>query len=245
MRTSEAHGILANALAAPWETKKGPPAGRTPVGFSRFHHIETIVSAVPSELYPPDPAVVRALRSVDPRVVPLCIRKVYRTQGHSLIIQTYHAIGIHESEPDAPLWPWVYRCLMPSTPTSPRLMRPTRILYHLWDPGGRKALVPGPGTWLPFDWRWLNAMESVQQDITPEEARQVREEKGREAQRRKAREAALAEASYIEQSDQRVLDRNVSAFDVDDWKNVERGRLAPPRAPRPYVDLGGRKDKTA
>jgi len=241
MRSEQAHGILSNALASPWETKRGAPAGRTPLGFSRFHHLGTIVSAVPSELYPADPAVVRAMRQVDPRIVPLTVRKVYKTQGGSRIVQTYHAIGIHEPEPDAPLWPWVYRCLMPSTPTRPRLERPTRILYHLWDPGTRSSLYPGPGLWLPFDWRWLNALESVQREMTAAEAREIREERGREAQSRRAREQALREAADVEKSDQRVLDRNVAAFDVDDWRMVDKGLLAPPRQPQEYVDLGGER----
>lgn len=238
MRQAVAQDMLLRSMAGDWQSRKSEAAQRVPLGRLRFHHVTTILSAIPSEIYPPDPAVVRALREVDPRVVPITIRKVYRTQGNSLVTRTYNGIAISDTTPQAPITDGCLACLMPSYPSRPRLLRPTRVLYHLWDPGKRDPLVPGPGAWLPFDWRWYHALQSVQDDITAAEAKELRETKGRDAEAAAGRKAALDRASYNEVADDKYIEKHVSAFDLTDWKNVERGVLKAPSESAPFVDLG-------
>lgn len=175
------------------------PKARASMGARRgWQGYAVNVSAAPDVMYPYDPAVVRAIhREFDPCVVPLIVRRVYKSSTGGFRVARFHALARRHTNPEFVPAPWTARVLMP---LSSRQDAPTAMLFHLEDRTTR--LGDGlPGSYLPFNWRAYKAARSLYQTMTTKEKQQYEAEHGRAAIARKKRLEADAMVANRQKED--------------------------------------------
>jgi hypothetical protein len=180
--------------------------------------VYSYVTAVPDVMYPPDPAVVRAIRTeFDPKVVPLFVKRIYKaTTGH-LAGFGFHAIGSFLPNPkDSAPAPWTSRVMIP---THGPIVRVTQIDLHLEDRAER-ATRGLPGAYRAFDWRLYKTLRGRYQEWTGKQKAQWLEENDDVARRAAARAAAETRAQEREQKEASWLRSKLSNFDKDDARRL-------------------------
>jgi hypothetical protein len=186
------------------------------------------LSAIPDVLYPHDPAVLRAWREFDPNVIPLIIRRVYRTHTGEQRVYRFHAVGSHRWNPDTRPSPTLAKIMLPSSTYMPR---PTHLDLHFED----RSLRPGnglPGEYIPFDWRIYHGMRALWQDWTAKEKIRWITENDSAAKARTRREKIEADRAQYAASreQQRFIKNHMDKIDKDDVKRLMRNVYEPKRA---------------
>ena len=223
----------------------GRPVERRQPTLPTIHRlVTTVVSQIPNELYPFDPAVVRAIqREFDPDFIPVWVKNVFRVGTGGYVVQQYHAAAAAADasalnvvrEPEA----WTQRSL---PPVYGERKRPTRLHLHFFNrgPGGR----PVQGTFVPFGWNIYWFLTSMRDTMDAQEKKAFLEKHDPAVAQAKAVREADEAVAYKEKQDAGYLARNLEAFDVSDWKRLAAKGLDynPSPATRPQVYL---KEKTA
>lgn len=181
------------------------------------------VTAVPSETYPYDPAVLKAIRDeIDPNLSVLWMRYAYRAPSGSVEVFGRHALALWvpnpESESKGLNLPFV---LLPTLYHGPM---PNKIQDLLdYKPEGYKYPIPGVdmGMYVPFDWSIYRALKrSVQEYRPPEKAEQDANEFIARQEEKKAeiKRKADAEVDYRFDHDSahiRNAAENISGPEID------------------------------
>jgi hypothetical protein len=131
-----------------------PQAKEVPIDFQGkgdvIREVYCEITTVPSETYPPDPAILKQILAIEPEVVPVWVRRVYRFPSGGESVFGYHGLYRYRSIPETlrPVVPEMQRIGLIST--GKRWPRPN--LEWLLLEGDPPA--PGwPGVFLPFNWK--------------------------------------------------------------------------------------------
>jgi hypothetical protein len=188
------------------------------------------VSLIPNAVYPPDPAVVKALRRVDPTFCWAWITKAFRTQTGGIIVRGCHAMATSDPDPDPEnrgrLSPFAYSAMVPSI--GPTTRRPTSIGFHLENRDRRNRFRPG--TFVPFDWMvYYGHVSAIAQISSDEERRLLSVE---EKAKTKGVDAAMAWATQREREDAAFVIKN-----RDQITDEDRRKLSGPQSPKDLENL--------
>jgi hypothetical protein len=149
--------------------------------------VGVIVQMIDDVLYPIDKAVVRAIHEIDPDVVPVTVKRYYRTATGEERCYRYHAVASHHWNWDAELPAWASGVLRPIV--GPLTLPPTHMDFHLEGPRRGNGL---PGEYIPFDWRVYHIIRSMHQRWSDAERERYVAENSEEARAKKAVAAADA-----------------------------------------------------
>lgn len=232
------------------------PIGDSPATAPGYLCLGHFYSCVPDPVYPWDPAVLRAFRSICDDVVPIVIRSVWQWSN-------YNELG-HLGEPMVlvrhglarairnPVTVHNFHCTMPSTPYDGFLIpgrslaecRPNYIEVNWYDKGDRPFGVDLPGAYLPFDWemfyRHKEAADEFARDLR--RSKQTTDNEGNRVAEgivdgKAASERAEHDLIIAQQTDQRAyIARDLEKFysvepsDVE-WKEAYLGDKTPPSTP--------------
>src|SRR5262245_10882368 len=159
------------------------------------------VTAIPDPVYPADPAVIKAIHTFDPTVIPLWMRHVYQASTGEILVRGFHAFGVALWNPRLEPGAWTNRVL---TPTTGRPVHVTNIALELKDEPVKRPKGIGralAARYLPFDWRWVNAMHSCYQEWTAKQVTDYIVENDRAAvaqrERTKDRKSTRLNSSHL------------------------------------------------
>lgn len=173
---------------APWVTIKDAPTGWALLPEYPMYQV------VPDAQYPWDVDVVKAMRTVDPRVVPLWVTWAYRPPkdcpDKGVFVTGRHAIGLAIDDPKVEQHD--FSCLMPTTPIGGMTFKRPTVIHKIYHVASTTEEIIGD--FVPYSW-WMyyNLREEFVGDkpeaMTGHEyVEKAREEyDAREEQRRKER----------------------------------------------------------
>jgi hypothetical protein len=122
-----------------------------------LHPVARYIQMFEDVQYPWDPAVIKAIRLFDPRVVPLCSVSVYRHPNGGTEKYVRHAIAL-EVYPLEFREPVMTNLLAPSYPGSVNYGRRPNVWLKGWA-GPQPDTVVTPGEYWPFDWECLRFLK--------------------------------------------------------------------------------------
>jgi hypothetical protein len=121
-----------------------------------YRELSVEYSCIPDPLYPWDPAVLKAIWTFDPRVVPLWVRDVYLSPADTgepeVVVFGRHGIGITIDNPSTQ--PTPMPCTMPSMPCQGVSFKAPSTVILVWHSGlfgYTQQHVDLPGEYMPFD----------------------------------------------------------------------------------------------
>ncbi len=201
-----------------------------------------VVGVVPSlcenEMYPWDRSVIKALRTLDPWLVPVAVKYICRTAAHTDFTVFRHGIarmprpvqeGLHED--------YVMNVILPSSPGAVNVnarhpMIWLNILHRDPDATWNLPTVIG-GPYMPLDWRvFYNSREETR---TPtQEATDI----ARARADNNVKMEAAAKSKHDDKWDEEFpeIDRNLRRMDVTDVKNLHQPIE---QEKKPFVDMRG------
>jgi hypothetical protein len=184
-------------------------------------------------MYPWDPAVVKAVRAFDPRVVPLCSVSVYQHPDGSIEKYVRHCIAL-EQYPLEFKEPAFVNLLMPTSRASVNYGRHPNVWLKGWS-GPQSAEKVTPGDYWPFDWEVFNFLHVRFQTYDGNAKKVMAERYGAEDEAKKTELEKLdAEIDYRLDEDRSYIEKAAKAVDR---KLIERG-ISVDTTPNPFVHLG-------
>lgn len=185
-------------------------------------------------MYPWDKAIVKALRSFDPRIVPLCSVSVYKHPEGGLEKFVRHVIAL-EVNPLEFREPVLVNLLPPVSPGSVNYGRHPNTWLKGWS-GPQPNDTVTPGDFWPFDWEVVNYLKARFSTYDSNTERVVRERvNSEEYAKQKALDDMDKEIDYRLEHDKKHLKAAAQRVSPD---LVRRGILYDTR-PDPFVHLGG------
>lgn len=206
--------------------------------------VEERYSAIPDVAYPPDPAVLRALRAFCPDVTYFAIYSTWRSskddgpRKHMTLMR--HGVARRVEDPRHEVHD--FYCEMPATPVPgfPTLYQPNYVELNHYDRHDRPWGYDLPGAYLPFDWylyydlyeSYFNGEIQASRDLkdatlTPHLAKLEREKASR-----------ADEAAYKERDLARYRQRIFEAASEIEMRDYLLGDHTPAR--KPMIELRGR-----
>lgn len=184
-----------------------------------------IWQVIPDVAYPWDPAVVRAMRSIDPSIVPLWVTWAYKPpkddSNREVYVTGRHAVGWH-----VPYYPAQdFSVLMP---TCSMLKRPTRLwkIYH--ESAGTDERIGG---FVPWSW-WM--YHNLVDEFVPNGAPKMREYiKGKKEHIEKRAAAITEEQKYMQAQVSPFIERQLDQVTDTDWKMWREGGWKTARGTKP------------
>lgn len=215
-----------------------PQSPEVPVGLlgkgDVIREIHCYISTVPSESYPYDPAILRAIWVIEPEVVPVWIRRVYRTPAGSDIVMGYHGLYRYRSIPDTqrPVVPELHRIGVASVGC--RFPRPN-IEWLLLE--GDPPFPGWPGIFLPFSWQTYQDLRRawyLSQFVVEDNEKLAKTIVDQANEKKAKKEAALkAEQDYRWDQEWGFQQRQKAKLTPEDIASIGQ-----PPPPRPFVHLG-------
>jgi hypothetical protein len=192
------------------------------------------ITTVPSETYPPEPAILRAIWVVEPEVVPVWIRRVYRAPTGGDFVFGYHGLYRYRTVPETerPVIPELHRIGV--TSVGKRFPRPNvEWLVLEGDPP-----VPGwPGIFLPFNWRTYQDLKKAwyfSQFVVEDNEKLAKCIVEQAAEKEAKEQAALqAESDYRWDQEWDFQQRQKAQLTREDIESIGQ-----PPAKKPFVHLG-------
>jgi len=192
------------------------------------------ITTVPHEAYPYDLAILKSIWVIEPEVVPVWIRRVYRTPAGSEHVFGYHGLYRHRSIPETqrPVVPELARIGV--APFGRRFPPPN--LEWLILEGDPPA--PGwPGIYLPFSWKTyydLRRAWYLSQYVVEDNAKLAAMIVEQAAEKKAKLEARLrAEQDYRWDQEWDFQQRQKAQLTPED-----KASIGQPKDPKPFVHLG-------
>jgi len=214
-----------------WLMERYPHLARSAEPPWKFIHSQ--VTGVQDVLYPHDPAVIRAIHSeFDPRVVPLFVRRTYRSKSGGTRTFGFHCLGSYLWNPTMKPDRWTERVMKPA---HGQAFRVTQMDMHFED---RTKKVPGlglPGAYLPFNWGVYAELRGRYQNWTAKQRVRYISENDEAARARKRREAADRRTADIIKADGPMLKRRFDNIDKHDLARLADAAVHPKVTPMVHV----------
>lgn len=229
-------GVRDKAL---WSLDPGTPS---------FVFVGSATSFIPHDAYPWPVDMLKRIRLIDPGFVPVCLRRVYRTQAHGRLTFFHHGIARYDrhAEPDRRL-DSAPRPVHDYFSRFPYGLRPNVI--DLWFTGmirpssiRHRAALPGP--FIPWS-EWVERTVRENAWLTQQRSqaeRKARIDAEREAEVQAEVAAAIAESDYIDRQEascRRDLVSSITPADERDNEGRWLGVVKPPTRPSVHVRTRG------
>lgn len=123
--------------------------------------LKTEISCIPDAAYPWNPEVVKAIQGITKDIVPIWIKRVYRSpydeaQQEEVVIGRH---GLGQRTYYSPVIP--FSCPMPSGYS---FTKPNSIYWEPWGEADKRARDL-PGAYVPFDWRFYKHVKNNFKDF--------------------------------------------------------------------------------
>ena len=207
---------------------KDAPTGWHPVpGYPKWQ-------VVPDVAHPWDPEVVRAMRTIDPAIVPLWVLWAYKPPkddaNKDVFVTGRHAIGWHVPQYEAQ----DFGVLMPTLPINGLVFkRPTRLwkIYH-----EREETSERIGGFVPFSW-WM--YYNLLDEFRPCGAPTMREYiVGKKAAEQVKKVSIQAQHDYMNAQMAPFIQKKLDQVSPTDWKAWQAGGWRTARPKKLQLDLG-------
>jgi hypothetical protein len=215
-----------------------------------WREIGMFFSCVPSELYPWDPDVLKAIWEFDPGVIPIWVRWVFQAPAEDsnhfeTVVFGRHALGRYVDNPSEGTVTFKPgQVTMPDMPCQGVKFKTPNILIRILEgfpiPGAPSDL---PHEYVPFDWRvYYKLRRDYLENITAKEY--ARKEMERiETQRAKRKADLEAEHAYRMKDFGKYVEKKIEQISDVEHKEILREQAAQrmgyrTRESKPLIDLG-------
>ena len=193
----------------------------------------------------PNPALVREIRSFDPKYVPLLVRRVMQAPGTGGVVAFgYHVLGRHVAlwaDDETPLEPVRLMNVPTAWPYAAGTIYAMRTWSFGWKKGSYQARNAWPDLYLPHDSElvaWMRACHRQMYDLADSiQSRIKREMRERLEAEQKELDETQAKAKGKLHDDRHELSDAIANH--LHWMEHPR-QMPAPEEPKPVVDLGAR-----
>lgn len=207
-----------------------------------YRELAVEYSCVPDPLYPWDPAVLRAIWTFDPRVVPLWVRDIYLSPADTgepeVVVFGRHGIGVTIDTPVGQ--PIPMPCTMPSMPCQGVSFKAPSTVILVWHSGlfgyTHPKYVDLPGEYMPFDMGLYHYLRASYLDNATSKEVIFDVVEGQRLRHEKLKSRINAEFEYRMKDVGQYVDKQLERVSEQDW--AEHLLSDNKRSTKPSVYLG-------